>query len=685
MKAECRMQMAEVRTLAWGLLFLFGFLSSLAASPGLVDTRASAQVSVQSVGLDEVQWTRGFWADRMGSCRDQTLPSMWALMEGTNRTHFLQNFRIAAGRAEGRYRGAPFNDGELYKWVEAASLMYGQTRDPWLKERLDEVVELVGAVQRPDGYIHTQVLVRVRNGDTNAVPFENRHNFEMYNMGHLITAACVHHRVTGETSLLSLAVKAADFMVATFFGASPEVARSSVCPSHYMGMVELYRTTGDSRYLELARRFFELRSQITDGGDDNQDRIPFEEQDQAMGHAVRANYLYSGAADLYIETGDEQYWRPLGPIWTNLVHEKMYITGGCGALYDGASPYGSRNQGAITRTHQAYGYDYQLPNLTAYNETCANIGSVLWNWRMFLATGGAHFMDVAELALYNSVLSGVSLSGTNYFYVNPLRTLHPMPLDLRWSRTRVPFVGSFCCPPNIARTEAAVANYAYARSGKAIWVNLYGGSLLETELDGVGRVRLVQETEYPWSGRVRLRVEECGDAPFSLKLRIPGWSRNASLRVNLGPPQTGLRAGTYHELDRAWTVGDTVDLELPMPARLMEANPLVEENRNQVAVKRGPIVYCVESVDLPEGVGVMDIALPSDMELRSRFDGHLLGGVVVVEGTALARHPTAWDGSLYREVGSVREAPFPLRLIPYCFWDNRGESEMTVWMPLATR
>lgn len=651
---------------------------------GLVDTSDSPHAKVRSVGLREVRWTRGFWAQRFESCRDQTIPSMWRLMEGTRYTHYLQNFRIAVGLAEGRHRGAPFNDGDFYKWLEAACVMYGATQDPELEQHINEAVELIGKAQRPDGYIHTRTLVRWRNGDTKAVPFQDRHNFEMYNMGHLITTACVHYRVTGKTDLLAVAQKAADFMYDTFHDASPEAARSSVCPSHYMAMVELYRTTHEPRYLELAGTFFKLRSQITDGGDDNQDRIPFEQQTEAMGHAVRANYLYAGAVDLFMETGDESLWASLEPIWENLVKKKMYITGGCGALYDGASPYGSRDQGDITRTHQAYGYDFQLPNLTAYNETCANVGNVLWNWRMFLATGQSRFIDVAELALYNSVLSGVSLDGTKYFYVNPLRTIHPMPLDLRWSRTRVPFVSSFCCPPNVARTEAEVSNYAYAKSDDSIWVNLYGASTLETELSGAGKVKLSQETEYPWSGRVRIRMDYCSEKSFALKLRIPGWAKQASVQVNSIPLDREAGLGTYLELKRVWKTGDCVDLDLSMPAELIEANPLVEETRNQVAVKRGPVVYCLESTDLPEGVDIMDVVIPSDIKLSARYDEHLLGGVVVIEGMAEARPSGDWSNRLYRTFQPGPSKSCLLCLIPYFAWDNRGESEMTVWIPLKT-
>ena len=292
-----------------------------------------------------------------------------------------------------------------------------------------------------------------------------------------------------------------------------------------MGIVELYRATHEPRYLELAKKFLAMRDLVKDGGDDNQDRIPFAKQDEAEGHAVRANYLYAGAADLFLETGDTNLWRPLTEIWTNMVTKKMYITGGCGALYDGASPDGSKDQKHITRVHQSYGRNFQLPNTTAYNETCANIGNVFWNWRMFLATGDARFMDVVELALYNSVLSGGALDGTNFFYTNPLRVTDPMPAESALvAPTRVPFVSSFCCPPNLVRTIAESANYAYGKSGDSIWVNLYGGSSLETKLADGEEIKLSQETDYPWNGRVRIKIEKCGAGTFALKLRIPGWA-----------------------------------------------------------------------------------------------------------------------------------------------------------------
>ncbi len=614
------------------------------------------------------------------------IPGMWRLMSGTNYTHFLRNFEIAAGLAEGRSRGASFNDGDFYKWLEAACAMLIQTNDAVLRAHVDRAVEVIARAQRADGYLHTPVLIRNRYGDTNAVPFQDRNNFEMYNMGHLMTAACMHRLATGRDDLMAVATKAADFLEATFRDAGPEAARSSVCPSHYMGLVDLYRATGETRYLNLARRLFDLRSQIKDGGDDNQDRIPFIQQTNAMGHAVRANYLYAGAADLFMETGDPNLWKPLEPIWTDVVRRKMHITGGCGALYDGASPDGSKEQRSITRVHQAYGRNYQLPNTTAHNETCANIGNVLWNWRMFLATGEARFIDVLELALYNSVLSGVALDGTNFFYTNPLRVTDPLPVELRWPRTRVPFVSSFCCPPNLVRVVAESAGYAYATGPNALYVNLYGGSVVETDVPGAGRVKLAQETEYPWNGRVRLRVLESDGKEFALKLRIPGWAKDAIVRVNRRPPESGVTpGGSFFELRRVWNAGDVIDLDLPMAVRVIEANPLVEETLNQVAIQRGPIVYCLESADLPKGVRILDVSIAPDTEFLARYDQRLLGGVVTIDCTAEVYSTPEWGDTLYRDVQSVQPKPVRIRLVPYSVWGNRGAGEMTVWLPRSRR
>ncbi len=558
----------------------------LAAEPGVVDTTSSPFAKIHTMGLDEAHWTRGFFADRLELCRTQMVPSMARLMEGTNYSQFLRNFEITAGSAEGKSHGASFNDGDFYKFLEGASAVLAVTNDPALQAKLDGIIAFLAKAQETNGYLDTWVQLHQRAGDTNVAPFRNPQDFEMYNLGQLMTAACVHYRVTGETNFLTIACKAADYLCDMFREPTPALANNLICPSHYMGIVELYRATREPRYLDLARKLLAMRDLVKDGTDDNQDRVPFVEQGAAEGHAVRANYLYAGAADLFLETGETNLWQPLGKIWTNVVTKKMYITGGCGALYDGASPDGSKDQNHITRVHQAYGRNFQLPNTTAYNETCANIGNVLWNWRMFLATGDAEFVDVVELALYNSVLSGGALDGTNFFYTNPLRVTDPMPTELRWSRQRVPFVSSFCCPPNLLRTIAESADYAYGKSGDSIWVNLYGGSLLETTLQNGEEIKLSQETEYPWNGRVRIRIQGCGKGDFALKLRIPGWATKASVRINDAPADDSPKPASYFEIRRAWKVGDFVDLDLPMPIRLMEANPLVEDDLNQVAVQR---------------------------------------------------------------------------------------------------
>jgi DUF1680 family protein len=493
----------------------------------------------------------------------------------------------------------------------------------------------------------------------------------------------VHHRATGKANFLAVARKTADFLCEVFKEPTPRLARCAICPSHYMGMVEMYRTTREPRYLALARKFIEMRDLVQDGTDDNQDRIPFRKQNRAAGHAVRANYLFAGAADLYSETGDRSLLAPLLAVWDDLVSTKLYITGGCGALYDGASPDGAKQQKQIRRVHQAYGRPYQLPNSTAHNETCASVASVLWNWRMLQITGRARFADALELVLYNAALAGIGLDGKSFFYTNTLRQLDRMPAEMRWSRTRAPFISRFCCPPNVVRTIAEASNYAYSRSEKGIWVNLYGSSVLDTRLAGGAALKLTQETDYPWDGRVRITVGAAPKGPFSAMLRIPAWARGATLTVNGTREKRALEPGIYHEVRRAWSAGDSLELRLPLRAQLIQAHPLVEEARNQVAVKRGPIVYCLESTDLPKGVAVLDVAVPRGIELRPRFDGKLLGGVTVLEGKAVAVSEAAWGKDLYRELDSPTVRPIDLRLIPYYAWGNRGGSEMTVWIPLA--
>ena len=611
------------------------------------------------------------------------VPNMWHLLRDDDLSHAYANFRIAAGLQAGRHRGPRWHDGDFYKWLEAAASVYALTGDAETGALMDEVIGVIGKAQRPDGYLHTPVIIaRDRRGE-DARPFQDPEGFEVYNFGHLMTAACTHYRASGKTDLLDIAMRAGDCLCSVFSRPAPEQASHSVCPAHYMGLVDMYRTTGDRKYLDLLQSLVAMRDLVQGGTDDNQTRVPLREQHRAAGHAVRANYLYAGVAGLCAETGDSELFDMLARVWEDVAYGKMYITGACGALCDGASPDGARDQKTISRVHQAYGRAYQLPNLTAYGETCANVGHVLWNWRMLQMTGEARYADVMETVLYNSGLAGISLDGKRFFYTNALRRERNLPFELRWSRTREPYIGCFCCPPNIVRTIAMASRWAYARSEEGLWAILYGSNRLDTELPDGSKLGVTQETDYPWDGRIALTLDVPAPSAFAIRLRIPGWAENATVAVNGQRVFSDPEPGGFVCLDRTWRTGDRVDLDLPMRPVLMEAHPLVEEDRNQVAVKRGPVVYCLESVDLPDGVRPADVVVPSDIALSPRYDDGLLDGVVALEGKAKAVETADRSGPLYRprRVRSTRE--IDIRLIPYYAWDNRGLSDMAVWMPVG--
>jgi DUF1680 family protein len=644
----------------------------------LVNTTHSRHATLECTNLGDVQWTTGFWADQFATIRDSMIPALWKIYTDPHISHAFANFRIAAGLDTGSHIGPPFHDGDFYKLLEGMAVVYAMTKDPHLDSLMDKAIAVIARAQRPDGYIHTPTVIEERhNGKTTA--FEDRLNFETYNMGHLMTAACIHYRATGKRSFLDLAIKAADYLEKFYQRSSPQLARNAICPSHYMGIVELYRTTGNPDYLKLAQNLIDIRGLVDNGTDDNQDRIPFRQQTTAMGHAVRANYLYAGVADLYTETGEDSLWYCLDKIWKDVTQHKLYITGGCGALYDGVSPDAtSYNPAQIQEVHQAYGRAYQLPNTTAHNETCANIGNMLWNWRMLLASGQAQYADALEQALYNSVLSGASLDGTRFFYTNPLRASRSFPYDLRWSGGREPYITlSNCCPPNLGRTLAEVADYMYSLSDKGLYLNLYGGNHLSTRLPDGAPVSLTQQTAYPWDGHIAITLEKAPGIEFSVFLRIPGWCKSATIKVNDQPFNSNIIPGQYAEVHRSWHTGDNITLDIPMPAVLVEANPLVEETRGQVAVRRGPVVYCLESPDLPKNVDALRIALPASAQFKTmpmRIGNHSFTAL-----TTTAKLTPATT-ALYQEVPQQPATDIPITLIPYYAWANRGPSDMTVWI-----
>lgn len=643
--------------------------------------KTSSYAKLSDTGIADAVWTEGFWAERFRICYEVMIPNMWRLLEDADVSHSYANFLVAAGLQEGRHRGPKWHDGDFYKWLEAAAFTYALTKDEKLNQKMDEIIEVIGKAQRDDGYIHTPVIIAEKQSRQNA-EFQDRLDFETYNMGHLMTCAAIHYKATGKKTLLAIACRSADYLCRVYQSRPENLANNAICPSHYMGLCDLYRATGQLKYLELARNLLDIRWMVKNGTDDNQDRISFYQQREAVGHAVRANYLYAGAADIYALTGHEPLWEPLVSIWQDIVSRKMYVNGATGALYNGASPDGSKNQASIQLVHQAYGRPYQLPNLTAHNETCATIGFVLFNKRMLDITADARYADILELAFYNGILASISLDGKAFFYTNPLRAVQDEPFEMRWSRQRQPYISCFCCPPNTVRMIAESVRYAYSISEEGLYIHLYGGSVLDTQLADGSPIKLRQQTNYPWDGTIQITIEKAPAGQTALFLRIPGWAKEAQLEINGKPAEEMPKPQSYFRIQRRWTAGDHVRLILPMPVQLIEAHPFVEEVRNQAAVKRGPIVYCLESADLMENVRPMEIAICRHQHFTSRFDPSLLGGVAVLEGAALHQAGPPWQDTLYREISEKEPRELNIRLIPYYAWGNRGKSEMTVWMPV---
>ncbi len=682
---------------------VFMALAAMAQQNGITDTRNSKYAIMNSTPVTAVKWTDGFWAERFAVFSGTSVQDMWKTWQ-SEKAHGYNNFLIAAGEKKGLRHGPPFHDGDMYKWLEAAAAAYAVTKDPELETIMNRFIELIVKSQREDGYLHTPVIIAEMNkraeqedsaevasigtkvGSGSEGAFGNRLNFETYNLGHLITAGIIHRRATGKNTLFDCSVKAADFLYNFYKHSSAELARNAVCPSHYMAITEMYRETGDPKYLDLSKQLIDIRGMVEDGTDDNQDRVPFRDQYNALGHAVRANYLYAGVADLYIEDGEEQLKANLDSIWNDIVNRKMYINGACGALYDGTSPDGTDYiPDNVQKVHQSYGRPYQLPQSTAHNETCANIGNLFLNWRLFQTTADGKYTDLVENCLYNSILCGISLDGKKYFYTNPLRMSDELPYKLRWPKQREDYITCFCCPPNTLRTLCEAQDYAYSVGDNVIYVNLYGSNSLETTIDGIGDIILQQNSDYPWDGNITFAVTKLkGKKDFTLKLRIPEWCEDSEISVadtngNTEVISPNVEAG-YVSISRQWKKGDVVFLQLPMRTKLMEANPLVEECRGQVAVQRGPIIYCLESNDL-NGIDIDNIAIPVDA-LFTPVEMTIEGSrIKALETDAINRGEQSWSNVLYREVSKDKDK-VKIRLIPYFAWGNRGKSEMTVWIPV---
>ncbi len=654
----------------------------------LTDTRRSPFAKVHGIDHDAVRLTPGFWKDCLDMCADGIVPQIRAIFEDNDVSHVVENFRICAGDSKGRHRGTPFGDGDFYKWMESALYCGTYRKDSQLLEQVDSYIRLIAKAQRTDGYLSTKQIISEMTGGEDTRQ-KDINEFEVYNFGHLFTLASLQKRLTGRDDLTVVAGKAARYLETLFDKAEESgQARTAVCPSHHMGLTELYRATGEESYRTLAIRSMEIRDLVEDGMDDNQDRIPLAQHKAIVGHAVRANYLYAGLADLYAETGESKWLEVLHHVWKNLTEKKMYLTGGCGALYNGTSPYG--NFFHDQKVHQAYGYEYQLPNITAYNETCASIGAVMWAYRMFTVEPQAQYMDTLERMMYNVNLASVSLDGKRFFYENMLRRTREMDYELVWPRERTSYIKSFCCPPNVSRLLSQVGEYFYMVSEDAVWIGLYGASQSQIRLDNGAEFVICQETEYPYDGRIRFTFME-GDSgagslekSWKLMLRIPGWADGGALVVKEKRTDlTSADAGTYLCVEITNTRETIVELHLDMPVRLTTSNSMVEETENHVAVERGPLVYCMESPDAEVGT-LDDLVIPADAEFTTQ--------IIQIEGRQIMALHSAFlaierDGqdrkALYKPLGRYKKVWKKVQMIPYFAWDNRGMGEMRIWFPVS--
>ena len=632
-------------------------------SQGIINTAASPKAKLHSVPIRAVTMGDGFWAARMRTNVEQSIPTLLALLEEHG---VVDNFLRLSGRKNQGRRGPLYTDSDLYKWMEAVAFVLQSGDRPQLRETLDKLIDDVVAAQEPSGYLNTYYA-----GERARLRFSEMYrSHELYCLGHLLQAGIAYYRATGDRKLLDAGIKYADYVLQVL-GPEKKPAITGH-PEFEMALVELYRTTGDKRYLDFANYLFsgeKMRLQLTDeqvkylfSG------IPFTSRTELEGHAVRALYACSGATDYYLETGDPDYGETLDRLWKDLVERKMYITGGVGSYAEGES----------------VGVAYDLPNQRAYAESCAAIANFMWNWRLLAVKADAAYADVMERALYNGINSGMSLSGTLYCYRNPLESRGD-------EDVRQPWYDTTCCPPNLERTFASFPGYIYATSPAGIYVNFYHASTLDWHLeDGTG-LKLVQRTKYPWEGDITLKVSPAKAATFTLYLRIPDWSNKATVTVEGKPAPGKPKAGQYFAIHREWNGESTVRLQLDMTPRLVEANPLVPEDYGKVAVQRGPLVYCLEQVDQEDKASIFDVALTAasgpNWGFTSQFRPEILDGIVMLEHKGRAPAKPQSEEPLYRSLERTPQSEgreINLTFIPYYAWANRIMGPMEVWIPYTS-
>lgn len=632
----------------------------------VVDTSGSGFAGLRPVPISAVVLSDDFWKPRRRVNREITLRQQFQKLEESG---VLDNFRRVVGKSDAPYRGRWFADSDLYKWLEAASWSLAEGPDVDLESLVTSGIGVIEDAQEPGGYLATYYMVERKSRKWTELAVTH----ELYCAGHLFQAAVAHHRATDDDRLLNVAVRLADHICETF-GAAEDGKLPGVDghPEVEMALVELARETGDVRYVEQARYFIDARGHgllgtrkhheihgLPGGREYQQDHKPLREQHEIVGHAVRAVYLNAGAADLFAETGDDGIRGALEHLWTNMTSRRMYVSGGIGSRYD----------------HESFGKDYELPNSLSYAETCAAIGSVMWNWRMLLLDGDCRYADLIEHTLFNAVLPGLSLDGQAYFYQNPLSD--------DGERRRQPWFGVACCPPNISRLLASLPGYFYSTSDEGIWVHLYSDSTASLRLGPNHTVSIRQSTNYPWQGDVEMEVD--GEGEFGLMLRIPGWcASDIEISVNGTVLDTDVSPGSYARIQRAWQQGDTVRLSLPMPVRRVVSNPRVTENTGQVALMRGPLLYCLEQVDNP-GSDLRDVILPDASEFEVRHQPDLLNGVTILRATAeVVETDPEWGGRLYETMVSDSNGPgrrdAEIAAVPYYAWANREAGALQVWI-----
>jgi DUF1680 family protein len=621
---------------------------------------------IKPVPFTQVHVNDQFWAPRIETNRQVSIPTAFDQCERTGR---IENFVRAAEAIRGEKLqdkhppGFPFDDTDPYKVIEGASYTLSVHPDPKLDAYVDSLIAKIAAAQEPDGYIYTTRSIDPQHphpwAGTERWQKEEVLSHELYNLGHLYEAAVAHYQATGKRTLLDVALKSADLLAHTFGPGKRKIYSGHQIVE--MGLVKLYRVTGNEQYLNLAKFFLDCRNS---GSPYNQANIRVIDQTEAEGHAVRATYMYSGMADVAALTGDKAYLHAIDQIWNNVVEKKIYLTGGIGALHEG----------------EAFGADYQLPNMTAYNETCAAVGENFWNQRLFLLHGDAKYIDVFERTLYNGLISGVSLDGKTYFYPNPLES--------NGQHQRSPWFGVACCPGNITRFMPSIPGYIYAEKGDVLYVNLFIGNTADIQMSNGQKVSVVQETRYPWQGDVKITINPEKSGPFTVKVRIPGWARGeavpgdlyrfvdatpgdtARLRVNGNAEKVVLHEG-YATITRSWRKGDTIDLSLPMPVQRVVANDKVSADAGRVALQRGPLVYCLEWPDSPDK-HVRNVLLTNENKLKAEWKPDLLNGVEVIETKAVAYR--------YNADRQLQHSEESLRAIPYYAWANRGPGQMEVWI-----